>query len=105
MHGDMLGFIAFDFILRLVRTGVMRVPLVIHVSRMDPDDPAADMPGLGIPRDVITGFEAFSHVILTRNGANPFTVPRSRHKAVRAFASSGGRHAPQDRAILDQDAA
>ena len=31
MHGDMVRFIAFDFILRLVFTGVMRVALVIHV--------------------------------------------------------------------------
>jgi hypothetical protein len=32
MHGDMICFVAFDFILRLVLTGVMRVPFVIDVS-------------------------------------------------------------------------
>jgi hypothetical protein len=31
MHRDVVRFIAFDFVLRLVFTGVMRVPLVIHV--------------------------------------------------------------------------
>jgi hypothetical protein len=31
---------------------------------MDLDNPAADMPGLGIPGDVIADFEAFSHLIL-----------------------------------------
>ena len=31
MHRDVVRFIAFDFVLRLVFTGVMRVPLVVHV--------------------------------------------------------------------------
>ena len=31
VHRDVVRFIAFDFVLRLVFTGVMRVPLVIHV--------------------------------------------------------------------------
>jgi hypothetical protein len=42
---------------------------------MDLDNPAADMPGLGIPGDVIADFESFSHLIHpTRNGANQFNV-------------------------------
>ena len=64
MHGDMVRFIAFNFTLRLVLTGVMRVPLVIHVSLMDFDNPAADMSGLGIPGNVIADFEAVCHLIL-----------------------------------------
>src|SRR5438874_811337 len=56
MHGNMIGLIALDFILRLVLSGVMRVALVIRVLRMDLYNPAADMPGLGIPRDVIAHF-------------------------------------------------
>lgn len=30
MHGDMLGLITFDFILRLIRIGMMRVSFAIH---------------------------------------------------------------------------
>jgi hypothetical protein len=60
----MVCFIAFYFVLRLVLAGVMRVPLVIDVLRMDLDNPAADMPGLGIPGDVVADFESLSHLIL-----------------------------------------
>lgn len=63
MHGDMIRFIALDFILRIVATGVMRVSLVIHILRMDLDNPAADQPGLGIPGNMIAGFESFCHII------------------------------------------
>ena len=60
----MIRLIALDFILRLVSTSVMRISLVIGVLRMDLDDPAADMPGLRIPSNVITDLEAFLHLIL-----------------------------------------
>jgi hypothetical protein len=63
MQGDVNGLVAFDFVLRLVLGGVMRVALVIRVLRMDLDNPAADMPGLGIPGDVIADFETLSHVV------------------------------------------
>jgi hypothetical protein len=46
MHGDMVRFIALDLVLWLVLAGVMGVPLVIHVLRMDLDNPAADLSGL-----------------------------------------------------------
>lgn len=61
MHGDMVGFIAFDFILRLIWSGVMRVSFVIYVLGMDLDNFPADMSGLGIPGDVIADFETFRH--------------------------------------------
>jgi hypothetical protein len=64
MHSDMIRLVAFDFILRLIFSGMMSVALVIRVSRMDFDNPAADVPGLGIPSDVIALFETFSHLIL-----------------------------------------
>ena len=49
---------------------------------MDLDNPAADVPGLGIPGDVIADFEGFSIAFsLTRNGAN-----RVEHAALTAMA-------------------
>lgn len=66
MHGDMIGRIALDFILRLVLTRVMRMALVIRVLRMNLDNPASNMPSLGIPSDVITDLETLSHILLQR---------------------------------------
>jgi hypothetical protein len=71
MHGDMVCLIAFDFILRLVFTGMMRMSLMVRVVRMNSDNPAADMPSFRIPGNVIANFETFSHPIhLMCNGAN-----------------------------------
>jgi hypothetical protein len=64
MHGDMVRFIALDFILRLIGIGAMRVSFVVDVSCMHLDNPAADASGLGIPGDVVADFEAFRHYIL-----------------------------------------
>ena len=64
MHGDMIRLVAFDFILRLIFSGMMSMTLVIRVLRMDLDNPAADVPGLGVPSDVIALFEPFFHLIL-----------------------------------------
>jgi hypothetical protein len=35
--------------------------------RMDFDNPAADMPRLGIPSDVITDLETLSHILFQRD--------------------------------------
>lgn len=64
MHRDVVRFIAFDLVLRLVVTGVMGVSLVVDILCVDLDNPATDMSGLGIPGDVIADFEAFSHLFL-----------------------------------------
>ena len=64
MHCDRIRLVAFDFILRLIFSGMMSVALVIRVLRMDLDNPAADVPGLRIPSGVIALFETFSHLIL-----------------------------------------
>ena len=61
MHGDMIRFIAFDFVLRLIGIGMMAVSFVVDVVRVNPDNPAADAPGLGIPAHVIAHFEFFAH--------------------------------------------
>jgi hypothetical protein len=61
VHRDVIGLIALDFILRIIRAGVMSVSLVIGVSCMDLDDPAADMTGFGVPRHVIANLEFRGH--------------------------------------------
>jgi hypothetical protein len=63
VHGDVIRFIAFDFILGFILTGVMRVPLVIDTLYMDLDNLATDISGLGIPANLIANFEAFSHLV------------------------------------------
>jgi hypothetical protein len=58
----MIRLVAFDFILRLIFSGMMSVALIIRVLRMDLYNPAADVPSLGIPSDVIALFESFFHL-------------------------------------------
>ena len=62
MHGDVVCFVALDLILRLAFRGVMRVPFIVHVSRMDLYDSAADMAGLGVPGHMIANFESPCHI-------------------------------------------
>jgi hypothetical protein len=57
---------------------------------MDPDNPAADMSGLGIPGNVIADFEAFPHIIpLRANGANPV-----QHSVIKAYDPASLRRLP-----------
>jgi hypothetical protein len=67
----MIGLVAFNLILRIVGTRVMRIAFVICVACMNLDDAAADMTGLGIPGDVIADFEALAHHV------TPATIVRS----------------------------
>ena len=64
VHGDMIGLVALNFILGLVLSRVVCMALVIRVLRMDFDNPASDMPSLGIPSDVITDLETLYHILL-----------------------------------------
>jgi hypothetical protein len=61
VHGDVIGLIALDFVLRIIRAGVVRVALVIDVLGMHLDDPAADAPGLRVPGHVVADFELSWH--------------------------------------------
>ncbi len=63
MHGDVVGFVALDFVLRLIFARMMGVALTIDISHMHFDNLAGDMPSLGIPGDVVTGFKIVCHVI------------------------------------------
>jgi hypothetical protein len=79
MHGDMVGFIALDFILRLLGIGVAGVSFVVDIPCMHSDNRTADATGLGIPADVVADFEAFRHFVLV--GLPPYTTTLSRFAA------------------------
>ena len=60
---DVVGLVAFDFILRIVGRGVMRVAFVEKVLGMDGDDLPRHPTGLGIPAYVIPDLEFFHHFV------------------------------------------
>ena len=62
MYGDMIILVALDLVLRRLRAGAMRVALVVEVACMDPVDPATDVSGFGVPRDVIADLEPLRHL-------------------------------------------
>ena len=67
----MIRLITLDFVLRVAGAGVMGISLIVNVPGMDLDDMAADMPGFGIPGNVIADFELHGHVTkTTRKDAN-----------------------------------
>jgi hypothetical protein len=57
MQGDVIGPVALDFILRIVRRGVVDVPLVVDVLGMHAQDMAAHPAGLGVPADMVAALE------------------------------------------------
>lgn len=61
MHGDVVGFVALDLILRLVLSCMVGVAFVIHVSSMHFYDMACDHAGFGIPGHVVADFELIFH--------------------------------------------
>src|SRR3546814_4352377 len=62
--GDVVGPVAFDLVLRIIRRRVMSVTLVIEVAVVDLHDRAADVAGFRIPGDVIADFQSAGHVWL-----------------------------------------
>src|SRR5215210_8427400 len=61
MRGNMIGLAPLDLILRRVGTRVMIVALIVEVTRVDPNDRAADAPSLRVPSDSISNVLPFSH--------------------------------------------
>jgi hypothetical protein len=61
MHGDMIGLVALDFILRFFLTRVVRMTLVKNVFGMHLDDLSADVSRFRVSRDVVTGTEFNGH--------------------------------------------
>jgi hypothetical protein len=61
VHRDVIGLVALDLILWLVWARMVRIALIVGVSRVDLDDPATDVPCLGIPGDMVANFETIAH--------------------------------------------
>jgi hypothetical protein len=65
VHGDVIRFIAFNFILRFFFTRMNRIALESHVRRNDPKDPSAHWAGFGIPTHMVADVKAFRTHIAT----------------------------------------
>jgi tripartite-type tricarboxylate transporter receptor subunit TctC len=64
VNGDMFGFVTLDLVLRIVAAGVVRVALPIEVLLVHLNDPAADVPRLRVPGDVIADFEPVAMIAM-----------------------------------------
>ena len=53
MHRHMVGRVARDLVLRIIKTAAASVAFVFHVFRMNFRDGAVHMAGLGVPAHVI----------------------------------------------------
>src|SRR5690625_2704113 len=101
VHGDVIGLVAFDLVLRLIGARVPGMPLVVGVFGVHLGDLAGHMPGLGVPPHVVTYLE-FAHrtsipvpvtvsPIMGYPGTSP---PTSRPPEVCASASSSRSPSP-----------
>ena len=61
MQSDVIGLVALDLILRIVRARVMDIAFIVHVLCVHPHDTAAHPAGFGIPAHVIADLECLCH--------------------------------------------
>lgn len=54
VHGDVIGRVTLDLVLRIINTAVVRVPLVLHVFRVHLRNCALHVARFGIPSHVIS---------------------------------------------------
>jgi hypothetical protein len=64
VHGDMIGLIAFDLVLRIVLARMMDIALVVHVPRVHPYDVTGDPASFGIPGYMVADFECLRHEVM-----------------------------------------
>src|SRR5690349_792694 len=96
VQGHVVGLVAPDGVLGLVRARMVEIALVAHVARVNLDDPPLHAAGLGVPADVITHLEARRHdssCRLTRPLPGAGERPRSPCR-------SGDRPSPWPRRLL-----
>jgi hypothetical protein len=53
VQGDVIGFVAFDLVLRIIIARMMDIAFVVHVSCVHPHNETTDPTGFGIPTHVI----------------------------------------------------
>jgi hypothetical protein len=61
VQSDMVGFVAFDLVLRIILARVMDIALVVHIHRVDPHDETTNPTSFGIPTHVIADPECPGH--------------------------------------------
>jgi hypothetical protein len=70
VQSDMIGFVAFYLVLRIILARVMDVALVVYIHRVHAYDETTDPTGFGIPTHMIADLECpghhFSHRRATR---------------------------------------
>jgi hypothetical protein len=82
VSGDVIAFIAFDFILGFIARGVMRVTFIVEVPDMNGDDLSRDMTGLGVPSHMIADLESLGHRV---SSISAHYTPGSPDKTARNF--------------------
>ena len=78
MRRDVIGGIALDFVLRLVRARVASVAFIVGISGMYFDDGATDVARFGIPADMVADFKSSGHGDVSRKATRSIK-PRSNH--------------------------
>jgi hypothetical protein len=63
MGCNMIGPVAFDFVLRIVFRGAVHMTLAIEIAGVDGDDGPRHPTGLGIPTYMIADCEPLSHLV------------------------------------------
>jgi hypothetical protein len=61
VHRDVVGLVALEFVRRIILARMVRVPLVLNILCVHPDDGSADVPGLRVPGHVIADFACARH--------------------------------------------
>jgi len=61
MGGDVIGFVAFDFILWVVFGGMVGIAFIIEIGSVDLDDCSGYFSGFGVPAYFIAWFELMFH--------------------------------------------
>ena len=68
VSGDMVGLVAPDLILGIVFGGMVRMSLVVEISRVDRDDRTRHATCLGIPGHMITDVKSLRHLADSSSG-------------------------------------
>src|SRR5277367_5411016 len=63
MHGDVVGGVAPDLVLRLIFAGIVHKAFVLRIACVDLDYSAGHMASLGIPGNMIAHFEVFAQLL------------------------------------------
>lgn len=83
MGGDMVGLVAFDFVLGVIFRGVTHMTLVVEVPGVDRDNRPRHPACLGIPAYVIANLKPFNHPAESSFFPESLSSIRSHRRALR----------------------